>query len=98
MAKTGPRTTRTASKAGTRKDAHAAATPAASPAAVEESRADIYQHITDRIAAAIKAGAGEWRMPWHPSADGVVPVLLVNAGTSKPYRGVNTVVLSHCLA
>ena len=26
-------------------------------------RADIYQRITDRIAAAIEAGAGEWRMP-----------------------------------
>ncbi|WP_420608210.1 ArdC family protein [Novosphingopyxis sp.] len=58
-----------------------------------ESRADIYQRITDRIAAAIEAGAGEWRMPWHPGADGVAPVLPVNAATGKPYRGVNTVVL-----
>ena len=58
-----------------------------------DSRADIYQRITDRIAAAIEAGAGEWRMPWHPGADGVAPVLPVNAATGKPYRGVNTVVL-----
>ena len=29
----------------------------------ESSRADIYQRITDRIAAVIEAGAGEWRMP-----------------------------------
>lgn len=28
-----------------------------------EARADIYQRITDSIAAAIEAGAGEWRMP-----------------------------------
>jgi len=79
--------------ADTRKDVHAAATPAASPAATEESRADIYQRITDRIAAAIEAGAGEWRMPWHPGTDGAAPVLPVNAVTGKPYRGVNTVVL-----
>ena len=58
-----------------------------------ESRADIYQRITDRIAAAIEAGAGKWRMPWHPGADGAAPVLPVNAATGKPYRGVNTVVL-----
>jgi antirestriction protein ArdC len=56
-------------------------------------RADIYQRITDRIAAAIEAGAGEWRMPWHPGADGAAPVLPVNAATGKPYRGVNTIVL-----
>ena len=56
-------------------------------------RADIHQRITDQIAAAIEAGAGEWRMPWHPSADGTAPVLPVNAATRKPYRGVNTVVL-----
>ena len=56
-------------------------------------RADIYQRITDRIAAAIEAGAGEWQMPWHPGADGATPVLPVNAITGKPYRGVNTLVL-----
>ena len=58
-----------------------------------ESRADIYQRITDQIAAAIEAGAGEWRMPWHPGADGAALVLPRNAATGKPYRGVNTVVL-----
>ena len=58
-----------------------------------ESRADIYQRITDRIAAAIEAGAGKWQMPWHPGADGAALVLPVNAATGKPYRGVNTIVL-----
>ena len=56
-------------------------------------RADIYQRITDQIAAAIEAGAGTWQMPWHPGADGAAPVLPTNAATSKPYRGVNTIVL-----
>ncbi len=68
--------------------------PAQAPEpAAEESRADIYQRITDRIAAAIEAGAGTWRMPWHPGADGAAPRLPVNAATGKPYRGINTVVL-----
>lgn len=58
-----------------------------------EARADIYQRITDQIAAAIEAGAGEWRMPWHSGLDGVAPVLPVNAVSGKPYRGVNTIVL-----
>jgi len=68
--------------------------PTQAPAPVaEKSRADIYQRITDRIAAAIEAGAGKWQMPWHPGADGAAPRLPVNAATSKAYRGINTVVL-----
>ncbi len=78
--------TRTSRKAST------ASVPAQASAA-EDSRADIYQRITDRIAAAIKAGAGKWQMPWHPGADGAAPRLPVNAATGKPYRGINTVVL-----
>ena len=66
--------------------------PAQAPAA-EEGRADIYQRITDRIAAAIEAGAGTWQMPWHPGADGAAPRLPVNAATGKPYRWISTVVL-----
>jgi len=58
-----------------------------------ESRADIYQRVTDSIAAAIEAGAGEWRMPWHSGTDGLAPVLPVNVATGRAYRGVNTVVL-----
>ncbi|MGZ8282293.1 MAG: ArdC-like ssDNA-binding domain-containing protein, partial [Allosphingosinicella sp.] len=30
-----------------------------------EHRADIYTRITAEIIAAIEAGAGQWRMPWH---------------------------------
>lgn len=58
-----------------------------------ESRADIYQRVTDSIVAAIEAGAGKWRMPWHSGMDGIAPVLPVNLATGRPYRGVNTVVL-----
>ena len=29
-----------------------------------QSRADIYQRMTDSIVAPIEAGVGKWRMPW----------------------------------
>ena len=51
-------------------------------------RADIYQRITDQIAAAIEAGAGKYEMPWHRAAG--VPM---NASSRKPYRGINTIML-----
>jgi antirestriction protein ArdC len=54
-----------------------------------EPRADIYQTVTDSIIAAITAGAGEWRMPWHRSG-GVQPV---NVASNKFYRGINTLAL-----
>ena len=80
--------TRTSRKAST------ARVPAQAPApAAEEGRADIYQRITDRIAAAIETGASTWQMPWHPGADGAAPRLPVDAATGKPYQGINTVVL-----
>ena len=84
--------THTTRKASTARKPARVSAQASEPAA-EEARADIYQRITDRIAAAIEAGAGRWQMPWHPGADGVAPRLPVNAATGKPYRGVNTVVL-----
>ncbi len=71
-----------------------ASKPAQAPApAPEENWADIYQRITDRIAAAIEAGAGKWQMPWHSGADGAAPRLPVNAATGKAYRGINTAML-----
>jgi antirestriction protein ArdC len=53
------------------------------------NRNDVYEAITDRVIAAIEAGAGDWQMPWHRS--GVSRPL--NAHTKKPYRGVNVVAL-----
>ena len=58
-----------------------------------ETRTDIYQRITNQIAAALEAGAGTWQMPWHPGPNGMAPLLPVNAVTRKPYRGVNTIVI-----
>lgn len=56
-----------------------------------ETRADIYSRITEEILAAINAGAGEWRMPWHH--DGSSVTRPVNIISGKSYRGVNTLAL-----
>jgi antirestriction protein ArdC len=53
-------------------------------------RSDIYQTVTDRIVAAIEAGTGSWKMPWHVKASDGVPM---NALTRKAYRGSNVVSL-----
>ena len=54
-------------------------------------RADVYTRITAEIVAAVEAGAGEWRMPWHH--DGAATARPTNAATAKRYRGINTVAL-----
>ena len=54
-------------------------------------RFDIHQHITDQIIAAIERGAGEFRFPWHRSADNIMRP--VNVASEKPYRGVNILTL-----
>lgn len=57
----------------------------------EVERADVYSRITAEIIAAIKAGAGEWRMPWHH--DGAAPLRPVNILSRRRYRGINTLAL-----
>jgi len=60
--------------------------------AATQPRPDLYRQITEQIIAAIEAGAGEWQMPWHTSP-GMNTSRPINAGSGKPYRGVNTVSL-----
>lgn len=50
-------------------------------------RLDVHQAITDKIVAAIEAGAGTFEMPWH--RPGVAFTIPKNALTDKPYRGSN---------
>jgi antirestriction protein ArdC len=52
---------------------------------------DVYQAITDKIIAAIEAGAGQYVMPWHTA--GVRLGRPENVTTGKRYRGVNVVAL-----
>ena len=54
-------------------------------------RADIYARITAEIVAAVEAGAGEWRMPWHH--DGAAAARPINVASNKPYRGINILAL-----
>src|SRR5438445_2762708 len=48
---------------------------------------DIYERVTNQTMAAIEAGAGEYRMPWHH--DGSAITTPVNVASRKAYRGVN---------
>jgi antirestriction protein ArdC len=55
------------------------------------TRADVYTRITAEIVAAIEAGVGDWRMPWHH--DGAVAARPINVSSNKPYRGINILAL-----
>jgi antirestriction protein ArdC len=54
-------------------------------------RADVYARITGEIVAAIEAGAGKWKMPWHH--DGSATSRPINLASKKPYRGINVLAL-----
>jgi antirestriction protein ArdC len=54
-------------------------------------RADVYTRITAQIVAAIEAGAGEYRMPWHCTDPSIARP--TNVASGKVYRGVNRLVL-----
>ena len=53
-------------------------------------RADIYSRVTNKIVAAIEAGADQWAMPWHVPDNMGYPI---NAMTGKGYRGINILTL-----
>jgi len=60
-------------------------------AVLSESKFDVYRTVTEQIIAAIEAGAGTCKMPWHA---GIVPMTMpINAATEAPYRGVNIIAL-----
>lgn len=53
-------------------------------------RHDIYSSITSQLVAAIEAGAGEWRMPWHHKG---TPVMRPTSAVGRAYTGINRLVL-----
>lgn len=57
-----------------------------------QKKFDVHQEIIDRIAAAIGAGAGEFRLPWIRNRDGSMK-RPVNIGSANPYSGVNIISL-----
>ena len=58
---------------------------------METSKLDIYEKVTNQIIAAIEAGAGNFRMPWHAAAG--ESLLPVNAASKRGYRGMNVLAL-----
>ena len=57
----------------------------------QTEKQDVYQRVTAQIIAAIEAGVGTWRMPWHTT--GKVAFSPINAISRKAYRGINTLCL-----
>lgn len=55
--------------------------------AASRQKIDVHQAITQKIVAAIEAGAGTFEMPWH--RPGVAFTIPKNASTDKAYRGSN---------
>lgn len=58
---------------------------------LSKPKVDLHGSITRKIIAAIEAGAGEYRMPWHRSDRSITRP--TNAATGKLYRGINVVAL-----
>lgn len=57
----------------------------------QSDRATVYTRITAEIVAAIEAGAGKWRMPWHHNGNAISRP--ENVGSRRRYRGLNIVAL-----
>lgn len=58
----------------------------------QAGRVDLYQHVTDKIVAAIESGsAGKWVMPWHrqPVANSRGFAMMPESVSGRPYRGIN---------
>lgn len=61
-----------------------------------QPRADLYDEVTRRIITELEAGRVPWVQPWgRPDSDGAVaaPGLPRNAMTSRPYSGINILIL-----
>lgn len=52
---------------------------------------NVHARVTDAIVAAIEAGTGTWRMPWHHCGANISRP--TNVASRAPYRGINTVSL-----
>ena len=77
--------TRTSTRTRTESAAPAPAEALANP------RADVYARVTERIVAALDAGARPWSKPWTGGSASALALPLRHNGT--PYRGVNVLLL-----
>ncbi len=55
------------------------------------SKIDLYQSVTNRIVAALEAGAPPWVCPWSGGPGASAPA---NLGSGRPYRGINVLLLN----
>jgi antirestriction protein ArdC len=60
-------------------------------AVLSGTKFNVYHAITEKIVAAIEAGAGTFTMPWHRGR--TAAFMPINAMTEAPYRGVNVILL-----
>lgn len=60
-------------------------------AVLPKPKLDVYRAITEKIIAAVEAGAPEYHMPWHHSQSSTTRP--INAVTKRTYRGVNVLSL-----
>ncbi len=51
---------------------------------------DLYASVTARIVNALAAGSAPWVRPWSEDVDSCA----MNAGTRRPYRGINALLLN----
>lgn len=56
-------------------------------------RLDLYDQITHRIIAELEAGCVPWVRPWRSEGAGVSIGMPRNAGTRRPYSGINILIL-----
>lgn len=62
---------------------------AKAPSPAEVDRFDVYQHVTDKIVAALEAGTKPWEQPWRSLGGSLRPLRF----NGEPYRGVNVLML-----
>ena len=55
----------------------------------ENTKADVYTRVTDKIIASLEAGTRPWMQPWQAGAGTQFPL----RGNGQPYRGVNVLLL-----
>jgi antirestriction protein ArdC len=65
----------------------------ASRARAGESRASLYDEITDKIIAELEAGRVPWVQPWGTAAAKAPLAMPKNASTGRQYSGVNVLIL-----
>jgi antirestriction protein ArdC len=62
-------------------------------AATGQSRASLYDEITDKIIAELEAGRVPWVQPWGTAAANAPLAMPKNASSGRFYAGINVLIL-----